>query len=193
MRLKLSNELKKAISQLPDKEKDKLLFRLLPKNEDLVRKLEFDLLEGGDTTELRREELKEQMEKVWQKYPYHYYSPGYLMMTLRDMSGFITRHVKTTKDKVGEVELNLYMLVQAFDRNEDELLQANPYKMRKFNEYVIKRAQKVLTLLDKLHEDYRLEFQEDLDKLGRLIGNQPNTMKVAIQLGFDVNELLDLD
>lgn len=192
-RLKLSDELKQAISLLPSKEKDKLLFRLLPKNEALVKQLEFDLLEGGDTAALRRDELKELMEKEWKHYPDYYYSPGYLMMTLRDMSGAISRHVKTTKDKVGEVELNIYMMLEAFRRNEHKLLDAHPRKMYKFNVYVIKRIQKVLTLLNKLHSDYRLEFQDDLIELGQLISRQPNTMNVAHELSFDVTDLLEFE
>ena len=186
MRLKLSDDLKKAISQLPDKEKDKLLFRLLPKNEPLVRQLEFNLLEAGDTTILRREELKEQMAYTWKFYPENYYSPGYLMMQLRDMSGLISRHVKTTKDKIGEVELNLYMILEAFSRNESQLLEATPRKMQKFNEYVVKRVLKILKLIEKLHEDYRLEFEDDLIRLAELIENQPNTMQVASQLELDI-------
>lgn len=191
MRAKLSDALKEAISLLPDKEKDKLLFRLIPKDAALVKKLEFELLEA-DTMELRREELKEQLARVWTRYPAAFYSPGYLMMQLRDMSGAISRHVKTTKDKVGDVELNLYMLVEAFDRNEDELRKASSYKMAKFNEYVVKRVLKLLKQLNKLHEDYILEFQEDFNTLGALMKKQPNTMKVATSLGLEVDDLLDI-
>ena len=46
-RIKLSPDFKKAITALSHKEKDKLLFRLLPKEEMLVAQLEFQLLEDG--------------------------------------------------------------------------------------------------------------------------------------------------
>ncbi len=45
-RQKLPDELKAAISKMPDKEKDKLLFRLIAKEEALVNRLTFELLEG---------------------------------------------------------------------------------------------------------------------------------------------------
>ena len=44
----------------------------------------------------------------------YYYSPGYLLLELRSISGRITQHVKTTKDKYGEVALNCLLLNQAF-------------------------------------------------------------------------------
>jgi len=44
-RAKLIPELKAAISELTEKEKDKLIFRLLPKDQKLVHKLEYQLLE----------------------------------------------------------------------------------------------------------------------------------------------------
>ena len=49
MAYKLSKKLKEAISNLPDSEKDKLLFKLLPKDQPLCEKLEFELLEQGQT------------------------------------------------------------------------------------------------------------------------------------------------
>ena len=45
MRKKLSNDLKKAISQMPSSEKDKLLFRLVSKDTSLTERLIFQLLE----------------------------------------------------------------------------------------------------------------------------------------------------
>lgn len=191
--IKLSDDFKKAISQLPDKEKDKLLFRLLPKNEALVKQLEFKLLEGENTIQLRRDELMEILVQSFQHYPNAYYSPGYLMMHMRDMSGAISRHVKTTKDKVGEIELTLYVLVQAFKLNEARLMEATPQKMLKFNEYVVKRTLKIMSLVEKLHDDYRVEFQAMFKELGTFIGNQPNTMRTAIQLGLDVNLLINFE
>jgi hypothetical protein len=46
-RQKLPDELKAAISKMPDKEKDKLLFRLIAKEEALINRLTFELLEGA--------------------------------------------------------------------------------------------------------------------------------------------------
>ena len=95
-RTKLSDELKEAIASLTHKEKDKLLFRLIAKDYALVKKLEFELLEDGETKDERRQELYEMIEAEFARY--HYYSPGYLLLLLRSISGAIGRHLKTTKD-----------------------------------------------------------------------------------------------
>lgn len=190
MRLKLSDELKDAIKALPEKEKDKLLLRLIPKNELLVRQLEFKLLEDASTTYVRREELKEEVEGHVSSYPDHFYSPGYLLTHMREISGLITRHVNITKDKTGEIELNLFMLTEILERNEANLLNHNRYHRIKFDEYVVKRILKLLKLTEKIHEDYRLEFADNMQKLGQLLINQPTTMEVAINNMLDVNDLL---
>ncbi|MFT5914629.1 MAG: hypothetical protein ACJAWV_001335 [Flammeovirgaceae bacterium] len=189
--MKLSDELKTAISQLPDKEKDKLLFRLIPKNSDLVAQLEFKLLEDGNTAEIRREELKELLQRSLVLSVNRYYSPGILMMDLRSMSGAITHHVKTTKDKVGEVELNLLMLNHVLENCRNELQNANARKIQKFDEYVVKRAIKIMTLVEKIHEDYKIEFEDSIQALGKNISQINSTKLVANRLNLDLNELIE--
>src|SRR5690349_19194870 len=102
MAYKLSKKLKEALSNLPDSEKDKLLFKLLPKEQALCEKLEFELLEQGQTLENRRAEVKDKMEKVITG---HHYSAGWLMMDLRALAGEITRHARRTSDQEGEITL----------------------------------------------------------------------------------------
>lgn len=189
--MKLSDNLKNAISQLPEKEKDKLLFRLIPKNADLVAQLEFRLLEDGETVEIRREELKESIQKSLYYSVKNYYSPGYLMMALRSMSGAITKHVRTTKDKVGEVELNLLMLNHVLSECGSKLKNANHKKILNFDDYVIKRTIKIMDLVQKIHEDYRIEFEDSIQALGGNISNINSTKQAATRLGLDLNELIE--
>ena len=189
-REKLSNDLKIAIKELSHKEKDKLLLRLIPQNELLVRQLEFNLLENGETTESRKIELREEVIERAKIYPDRFYSPGYLMMHMRDMSGYITQHVSVTKDKLGEVELNLIMLISFFGNNKTVLAHQGFNNVFKLNEYVVKRVLKLLKLIEKLDQDYYIEFQEDMQTIGQLIGEHDTTMRVAIQNGLDVNLLL---
>lgn len=187
-RVKLSAELKKAISSLPGKEKDKLLYRLIAKDPALVERLEFQLLEEGDTTEMRRAEIRAGI--TFNLRHIYYHSPGYLLMDLRSLSGMINAHVKTTRDKYGEIELNFFLLNETLRLFGDRVRPAHPQRARTFNEYVVKRALKLLKLLNRLHEDYRLDFKDDMQTLGRHIGDQPNMMQVAIREGLDVNWLL---
>lgn len=183
---KLSPDLKKAISKLSPLEKDKLLFRLLPSNPSLVEQLNFKLLETGDTKELRRDELRELIKKNMEKYQAYYYSPGYLLMLLRDLSGEINRHVKTTKDKYGEVELNFTMLNLSLHFFGAAVAETSPQRSRTFNNYVIKRAIKLLKLMGKMHEDLVLDFQPAMKKLAGHIRKNANLMQVAENEGLEI-------
>lgn len=186
-RRKLSDELKEAITMLSNKEKDKLLFRLIAKDEALVERLKFELLEDGSTKEDRREEIYEMISDGFDKY--RYYSPGYLLLVLRSLSGDINRHVKTTKDKYGEVQLNLLMLNKSLGLFGDKIRKADFRKSRTLNNYVVKRAIKLVRLLRKMHEDYLLDFQEDIQNLGRYIDEQPLMKTLANELGLDLEML----
>ena len=189
-REKLSDDLKRAIKELSVVEKDKLLLRLIPGNPLLVRQLEFRLLEDSETTDSRRIEISEGIELAAKSYPDQYYSPGYLMMHMRDLSGYITSHVSITKDKVGEIELNLLMLVRFVENNRGRLSQEDFKRVYKLNEYVVKRVLKLFKLLEKVDGDYYIEFEDNMRKIGQLIREQDNMMRVAIQNGLDVNHLL---
>ena len=189
-RVKLTKEFKKAIAQMPSNEKDKLLFRLLAKEPALVEKLTFQLLEDGESAEDRRDEIKQMIEEHLEKYQTYFYTPGYLQMELRALSGEINRHVKTTKDKYGEVALNLFMLNKVMELYNEKVMKFDSQKSRTFNEYVVKRTLKIYALLKKLHEDYIADFKEDLQQLGRDIGRNDTMMRIAIHNMLDVNWLL---
>ncbi len=186
----LPPELKKAISDLSHAEKDKLLFRLLPKEPALVEKLNFELLDDGENEEERRSDLAKAIRAHLRAGVPHFYSPGYLLLDLRALSGDITRHVKTTKDKYGEVELTFLLLNEGIGPLRKQLAAATPGKARTLNDYVVKRTLKLFTLLEKLHPDYLIDFEDDMRKLGKNIGSIPSMMKTAIYSGLDVNYLL---
>ena len=97
---KLEKDLQEAILSMPQKEKDKLLLKLIAKDDVLIQQLEFTLVEGGSTVEYRRDEVKNAIDKLYQT---DRYSSGYLMMDMRYINGDITRHVKVTKDKYVEI------------------------------------------------------------------------------------------
>ena len=92
----LSEELKRAIIQMPQKEKDKLLLRLVAKDSNLVQRFEFELIEHGDTVQIRRDDIKQRILKVAAR---THDTPGWMMMDMRSFSGEISQHVKITKDK----------------------------------------------------------------------------------------------
>ena len=166
--MKFSKEFKEAISHLPDQEKDRLLFRLLKKDPILVKRLEYELIDE-QTLEDRREEMEEFVIEQVDVMTNNYYSPGYLNMDIRFLSGYITEHVKVTKDKFGEASLNLLMLNKVLEKNNDNLLKHTPGKNKKLGIAIITRAFKIIMLINKLHEDHFIEFEDDLKRLGQLI------------------------
>jgi hypothetical protein len=185
----LPQELKDAISQLASKEKDKLIFRLLKKDLTLANQLLFELV-SNEGVEERREKVKRELTPFIEYATRQFYSPGILGMYVRNMSGTITEHVKTTKDKFGEVLLNLWMINEILERNRENILSASYDKAFTFCTATIARAFKIMLLIKKLHEDYFVEFEDDLKKLGGLIGENPYLMKYAIHNGLDVNWLI---
>ena len=189
-RIQLSNELKEAIVDLPDKEKNKLLFRLIAKDGALVNKLIFQLLEAGESTETRREDVRMVVEKSLSHEAAHFFSPGYLLLVMRSLSGEITRHVATTRDRYGEIELNFFLLNRSFDLMGHELTGFSWRKTQTLTIYVVKRALKLLTLLGKQHPDVHLDFREEMEELGNSIGEHDYFMQTAVHLGLDVNYLL---
>ena len=192
-RVKLTADLKKAISGLSHKEKDKLLFRLIAKEPILAEQLVFKLLEDGVSAEDRRADLAKEIEQYLIDYQKYYYSPGYLLLDLRSISGKITQHVKTTKDKYGEVALNFLMLNKALALFGKKINQVRPNRSRTLNKYVINRAIKLLGLLRKLHVDYRLDFSDSMIALGQHVQNIDAMKRMAHDFELDLELLLSGD
>ena len=157
----LDPDLKKAIVHMPGVEKDKLLLRLIAKDATLTEKLQFDLVERGQTVGDRRESIRAFIRRTA---ALNADTPGWLMMDMRTVSGYISRHLKVTKDKYGEVELMLYMLNTFYDHNA-RLLQKYNSRSDKCAEYIAKRTDQVLKKAAKLDPDYYVEFADDINKL----------------------------
>jgi hypothetical protein len=182
-----SKEFKEALSALPDKEKDKLLFRLLKKDKILAKRLQFELVSTKNVEE-KREEMVERIKERTKDFSENAYSLGYLNMDIRFLSGEITEYVKITKDKFGEASLNLLLLKEVLKHNQELLANAKwNLKFKKIAVALLARAYKILTLIEKLDQDYFIEFEKDLEDVGWLIGKNHALMKMAIHCGLDVN------
>ena len=193
-RISLSPELKDAIKGLSIRDKDKLLLRLIPKDDKLVERLEFELIEESQTTEHRRQVVSVRIHNSLNEVRSGiFFSPGFLLSTLRHSSGKISRHLFVTKDKYGEIALNLQMLIKALEDFGRYMPDHFSRKARNLNTYIAKRGIKILNLIAKLHEDYQLDFEEDLQKLGKLILKQGELSRVAWENGLDAQALAEGD
>jgi len=185
-------EFKKALQLLPDSEKDKLILRLLKRDLNLANKLRFELVDT-ESVQDKREQLKNRIIRRIQLATDRYYSVGYLLMDIRDISGEINQHVAITKDKIGEISLNCLMLQQMLELNNERIGAEKYGKAYTLCIYIIARIFKILMLIQKQHEDLHLEFNEDIATLGKLIGNNHHLMKTAILNGLDVNWLIEFN
>lgn len=185
-------EFVKALHLLSDKEKDKLILRLLKYDLQLATRLRFELVDT-DSVEDKRAQMRDHVIQRIQWTTERYYSMGWLLMDVREISGSINDHISITKDKVGEISLNCLMLRQLLELN-NQRIASEPYgNAYKLCVYIVARLFKLLMLIQKQHEDLHLEFREDIQAIKQNMGRNPNLMKTAIYNGLDVNWLIQFE
>ena len=188
----LPKELKEAITHLSSTEKDKLIFRLLKKDLALANRLLFELV-STETVEEKRKKIQKSLVFQIDRSVEQFYSPGYLSMDVRYMSGMITEHVQITKDKFGDPYLNLLILNGIIPKLNKQLQTYKPIKANKFYVPALARIFKILMNVSKFHEDEQYEFRDELNKLGGSIIENQDFMKAAINNGLDINWLLNAE
>ena len=161
---------------MPEREKDTLLLRLVAKDALLVRKLQHQLLEDEVDREVQRDALAKQVQDHFASdgFAEWSYTPGLIMMEMRNVSGAITRHVKVTKDKYGEVQLLLLMINLPF-RHQRKTLEKKMRRADKFAAYTCKKAQIALKKLNSLNEDYYIEFEREANEMLAYLRQYPPT------------------
>ena len=107
----LSPDLRKALLDLPQKEKDQLLTRLVALDAVLTEQLAFRLLEGPDALETRRAALRAQVDDPVRGY---HPTPNDLLVILRQLQARLAYHAKITEDAFGEAELGWRLLANVF-------------------------------------------------------------------------------
>ncbi len=178
MKLKDVPELKNSILDLPSKEKDKLLLRLINKDEALVEHLHFQLLEDENDLQYRVKSIYEKIDLQFEK-SHHLInqininrSHRQLLLTLKTLSGIVNYHVQITKDKVSEFELRKYIIQESFSRY--------PYlfatyttgdNAEKLYKYQSGRLKLIQSLFEKFHDDLKYDYEEDIVKINNFLKN----------------------
>ena len=183
-RVKLTDEQKTMVRELPLREKDKLLLRLIAKDELLLEQLSFTYLEHGETTDERTGEMMDFLHETLRGE--RGLSPGELMMAMRRVSGYVTRHARVTKDKLSEVVLITEMLHYGLDQHTARMRRRyrNRDRWYKFSMYVTKRVPTLLRKADKLHPDLWLEVEGKLNELLLMIWDTPELSAEAERQGL---------
>lgn len=166
MSLHKDPELKEAVLNLPEKEKDKLLVRLIGKDTMLMKQLHFQLLEDESDLTYRIDKLRQKLLDLLSPYRLKALNTpnnrNYKELTtiLRYASGLINEHEKITKDKFSEVEFRLMILnlplkecPTLFDKST-----LFYYGADKLHLYIKSKLKTTLTKYYKLHEDLQYDL-----------------------------------
>ena len=171
MKLSLTQmpELKEAIIELSQKEKDKLLIRLINKDQMLIKQMHYKLLENDDDLRTRTAELNDRIIESFKilekqiarandikKY-------DVMNVHIRQLSGMVNEHASITKDKVSELELRLEIIYQCFYNFSTLYFLDYPNKSAdKHFDYITARINSILAIYDKLHPDLQFDNKEKL-------------------------------
>jgi len=164
-------ELKKAVLNLPFKEKDKLLLRLISKDKMLIKQLHFQLLEDESDLEQRIENLRKLLKQIFDIGESHTFnSPNLsnfvgLSKLVKQASGMVNEHEKITKDKLSEVEFRIYILQRAIISYPTLFTSSYQSAAHKLQKYIAGRIKHAVAKYDKIHEDHQFDFRENFHKL----------------------------
>ncbi|WP_304235622.1 hypothetical protein [Jiulongibacter sediminis] len=161
----IPKELEKEILALPQKDKDRHLLRLISRNKLLLEQMKYDLMEDEADLYLRKEALREHILGVMTN-PF----PGtaFFLKAFRKLSTGITWHRRVTKDKYGEVDMQILCLEQAFEK-QIRHVDVMSRKGDVLRTYMVKKALSVLKMINALHEDYRIDFAGRMNQILKLL------------------------
>jgi len=157
----LPPDLRKALFNLPQKEKDQLLARLVGQDAVLTEQLSFRLLEGPDALEDRRQHLRTQIDDPVRGF---HQTPNDLLVIVRQLQNRIGYHARITDDAFGEVELTLRLLSRIFE-HQPALVSRLHGPTQPLLQHLARRTHEALRQTAKLHADYHLELAATVNQV----------------------------
>lgn len=166
MLLKEHKDLKQAITDLPPKEKDKLLLRLIAKDKVLTEHLHFKLLENEDDLNNRHQNLKEEIDLViGMLREEKRLSAKDTLAATRKLNMQINHHYKVTKSVLSEVELRIYLLNEVPLLFNESVYSALYKYQEKLSGFFVRTVMSVYKKYIKLHEDLQFDLKEPFNQL----------------------------
>ena len=123
-------EFKRTLGELTHKEKDKLIWRLLRKDWYLREQLYFEMVDTR-SVEVLRKEASELVKTKVEKLGYEGAYMAQMQRFIRYVSGDIALHVRITKDKYGEIELNLLMMNELLVQHQVFIINSDSEKYKR--------------------------------------------------------------
>jgi hypothetical protein len=180
----LSPELRRALLQRPQKEKDQLLVRLVAQDPVLTEQLAYRLLEGPDALETRRATLRAQVDDPVRGF---HQNPNDLLVILRQLQARLAYHAKITEDVFGETELSWRLLANVM-RHQAAVTARLHGPTQPLLQHLTKRTHEALKQTAKLHEDYHLELAPTINKVLAALwqsGAAPLAREAGLPRSFD--------
>lgn len=184
MLLSEHKDLKLEIRSLPEKEKDKLLLRLIAKDKVLTEHLHFKLLENEQDLISRYEKLVSVIDKdINALLNQRKLTSKDTLTKMRGLMGQINHHFKVTKDANSDVELRIHLLNLVPIAFSESIFSPLHKTNEKLSVYFVKSTQSVLNKYYKMHEDFQFDLKESLNEiLNKIYTNR--TEAVAWELGL---------
>jgi len=188
MAKKIEKELEQAIILMNAKEKDKLLIRLISKDKILVEKLQYKLLEDPIIDlKIRKEETLEEIA-YYSDLPF--LNRKEVLKELRIANSKINHFKKITADKLGEIELTLSMITSFLENHLFiQTLSFFDIHTENIRDFLCKKLNASIGLIDKLHEDYKIEFHEKVNAIIYIFFHselKSNALNLSIPQEFEI-------
>ncbi len=159
----IEKDLEEAILALPTKDKNKILIRLIDKDRILVEQLHFKLLEHPDIDlKLRQDAVADNIDKLK---GYQAIKSKELLTLQRSYFAQISHHKRITSDKLGDVRLGFKLILKFVTYYPLVFSKPDLKFNHKLNEYNIKKMLLLLKNLKGIHEDYQIEFVDDINSI----------------------------
>jgi hypothetical protein len=166
MKLSEHKDLKKQILDLPPKEKDKLLLRLVAKDKVLTEHLHFLLLEDESNLRDRVEAIKEEILQNMQTLSSSKNTNAKdTLSTLRKLAKAVNHNLRVTKANFEDVSLRIFLFHHTVTKFKGRNYSSYKSYDDIFVTYFIKSTLVTLRKFYKLHEDLQFDLKDDMNKL----------------------------
>lgn len=162
MKLAEHKDLKASIINLPPKEKDKLLLRLIAKDKILTEHLHFKLLEDETDLEARKESIKAEIYEA--VFELKKLNAKDALARFRKIITSINHFFKVTKDALGEIELKLYALQVVPTTFRGKIFGYRDFGFL-FENFFLKTLNVTLNKFQKLHEDLQFDLSAQVNEV----------------------------